>query len=75
MKALNEKEMRAVDGGVTYVTFCGYVFTDKNPLTLGKGLSHKLWCSACIAAKNTYGRYYTFNTRSAKRAAWPGFKW
>ena len=71
MKVLNAKEMRSVEGGTTYFTFCGATFTDKTPFKLAQGLLHVNFCSMCLVARKKYGRWYTFNTASAKKAAWP----
>lgn len=65
MKKLNENELRAVEGGVTYRTACGATFTDKTPLKLAAGLMHVHFCSYCYYTKKRYGRWYTFNTKSA----------
>lgn len=63
MKALNEKEMRAIDGGVTYVTKCGCRMKFKDTVSgLAKAAAHKLFCSEArmIAKKNKKGIYWTF---------------
>ena len=71
MKTLNANEMRAVDGGTTYITACGATFTDKTPWSLAKGLLHVNFCSYCMMWKGRVGYWYTFNTASArKRAPW-----
>ena len=71
MKAIKANELRAVEAGTTYRTFCGATFTDKIPLKLYIGLKHINWCATCRYAKGAYiGRWYTFNTRSAQVKAW-----
>lgn len=71
MKKINANEMRAVEGGVTYATACGATFTDKTPWKLAQGLAHVYFCSTCMLAKKRYGRWYTFNSKSAlARAPW-----
>ncbi len=65
MKKLNENELRAVEGGVTYRTACGATFTDTTPRKLAAGLMHVYFCSYCRYVKKYYGRWYTFNTKSA----------
>ncbi len=71
MKKVNASEMRAVDGGVTYITACGATFTDKNPWELLKGRAHVYYCDHCMIWKGRVGYWYTFNTASArKKAPW-----
>lgn len=74
MKAIAANELRAVEGGVKYRTFCGKIYNDSTPWNVIVWHSHYNVCSKCQYANRRYGRWFTFNTRSAQKAAW-GFSW
>ena len=65
MKVLNEKEMRAVEGGYTYtyVTKCGCKMKFKSTVAgFAKAYAHKAFCSeAQMIAESSYkGIFWTF---------------
>lgn len=73
MKKLNVNEMRAVEGGTTYITHCGVIYKD----TIGgviKLKAHVSHCSDCQAIKKVYGFYYTFNSKDGRAAAYKIWK-
>lgn len=69
MKKLNVNEMRAVEGGTTYITHCGAIFKDTFSGVF-KLKSRYMFCSDCKAIKKVHGFYYTFNTKKARDEAW-----
>lgn len=74
MKKLNVNEMRAVEGGTTYITHCGEIYKDTTPWSVIKLTTHYLHCSDCMATKKVHGFYYTFNSKDGRAAAWKIWK-